>query len=137
MLFIQLLQKGLHFCYNAYFTGFVINICNLQPMAQQLIHYFLHLVFPGLVAFFVYRKQWGPVYLVFLGTMMVDLDHLLADPIFSACRCSINFHPLHSTWAILVYLLLLLNKHTRIVAIGLLMHMATDAIDCWFIAKNC
>ena len=28
-------------------------------------------------------------------TMMVDLDHLIADPIFDPQRC-IGFHPLHS-----------------------------------------
>ena len=56
--------------------------------------------------------------------MLVDLDHLLATPIFEAGRCSIGFHPLHSYYAIAVYFLLLLwkNKIIRIIAIGLLFH---------------
>ena len=40
---------------------------------------------------------------IFIGTMLVDVDHLLANPIFDANRCSINFHPLHTYYAIGVY----------------------------------
>jgi hypothetical protein len=65
--------------------------------------------------------------------MLVDLDHLLATPIFSATRCSINFHILHSYYAIAIYLVALFFKKTRIVAIGLLLHILTDAIDCLWI----
>lgn len=65
--------------------------------------------------------------------MLVDLDHLLATPIFNPCRCSIGFHPLHSYMAIAAYFLLLVPKKTRIIAIGLLLHMLTDGIDCLFI----
>lgn len=65
-----------------------------------------------------------------LATMLIDLDHLLADPIFSATRCSINFHPLHSYWAIVMYVLLAYFKKTRIIAVGLILHIITDSIDC-------
>lgn len=65
-----------------------------------------------------------------VATILVDLDHLLADPIFDPNRCSINFHPLHTYRAIAVYALLLLPARTRIIAIGLLLHMATDFLDC-------
>lgn len=64
--------------------------------------------------------------------MLVDLDHLLANPIFDPNRCSINFHPLHTYWAIGLYVVLLFFKRTRIIGIGLLMHMLTDQIDCWW-----
>jgi hypothetical protein len=37
-------------------------------------------------------------------TIIVDLDHLLADPIYDPNRCSIGFHPLHSYPAIVIYL---------------------------------
>lgn len=99
---------------------------------QTLVHYFLHFGFPLIVAFVFYRKQWVRVGLIFWLTMLVDLDHLLATPIFDPDRCSIGFHPLHSYWAISVYLVLLLFPKTRIMALGLLMHMATDSIDCWW-----
>jgi hypothetical protein len=63
--------------------------------------------------------------------MLVDVDHLLAEPIYELGRCSIGFHPLHSYLAIGVYVLLLfLPKPYRYIAIGLLMHMATDGLDC-------
>lgn len=62
--------------------------------------------------------------------MLVDLDHLLADPIFDPNRCSIGFHPLHSGLAIGVYIVMLLFPKVRIVGIGLLIHMALDYMDC-------
>lgn len=69
-----------------------------------------------------------------IGTMAVDLDHLLADPIFDPERCSIGFHVLHSHAAIGVYVLMLLIpvKTIRIIAVGLLFHMLTDFTDCNF-----
>ncbi len=65
-----------------------------------------------------------------LATMLVDVDHLLATPLFDPTRCSINFHPLHTYWAMGVYVVLLFFKKTRIIAVGLLFHMLTDYIDC-------
>ncbi len=62
--------------------------------------------------------------------MVVDLDHLLADPVFDPYRCSIGFHPLHSYGVIGVYLALTVMKKTRIAGIGLTIHMALDWIDC-------
>jgi len=65
-----------------------------------------------------------------IATMLVDLDHLLADPLFDPNRCSIGFHPLHSYYAIVFYVLMLFFPRLRIVAIGLLLHMLTDFQDC-------
>ncbi|MDF2193367.1 DUF6122 family protein [Paraflavitalea sp. CAU 1676] len=104
---------------------------------QQAIHYFLHFGFPLIVALAIDRSKWLRMYGILLLTMLVDLDHLFANPIFDPCRCSIGFHPLHSYPAIAAYILLLLPRKTRIVAIGLLLHMATDGIDCLFIMKHC
>jgi hypothetical protein len=98
---------------------------------QHVVHYFLHLVFPLCVAFIFYRHNWKKNYFILLSTMLVDLDHLFADPVFDPSRCSIGFHTLHSYTAILIYVLLLWHPKTRIVGIGLLLHMATDAIDCF------
>ena len=99
---------------------------------KDFVHYFLHLGFPLIVAFSFFRKDWKKVYVILLLTMLVDLDHLLASPIFDPNRCSINFHPLHTYWAIGIYFLMLFFSKTRIMAIGLLMHMMTDQIDCWW-----
>lgn len=97
---------------------------------QSLLHYFLHFGAPLLIALFFYRKQWKKVYQIFILSMLVDLDHLLATPIFEANRCSINYHPLHSFYAIGIYALLVVPKKTRVIAIALLFHMLTDWIDC-------
>jgi hypothetical protein len=104
---------------------------------QFLVHYTLHLIFPAVIAWLFCREAWLKGYIILLLTMLVDLDHLLARPIFAACRCSINFHPLHSYYAMGLYLILLLPRKTRLVAIGLLFHMLTDAIDCYWSSFNC
>lgn len=98
---------------------------------QSVIHYFLHLGFPWVIAFVFFRKEWKRAYLILLATMLVDVDHLFANPIFQANRCSINFHFLHTYYAMLFYVVLLfMRKPFRIIGIGLLFHMFTDFIDC-------
>ncbi len=104
---------------------------------QHIIHYSLHLLLPLLIAFVIDKRSWRRIYLVLLATMLVDLDHLLASPLFDPCRCSIGFHPLHSYIAIGFYALLLIPRQTRIIAIGLLLHMLADYIDCLFIRQLC
>lgn len=99
-------------------------------MLQTLVHYTLHLLVPGLIAYIFFRKEWKKAWLIMLATMFVDVDHLFATPIFDPGRCSINFHPLHTYWAMAVYVVLLFFKKTRIIAVGLLFHMLTDFIDC-------
>jgi len=53
-----------------------------------------------------------------VATILVDLDHLLATPIFDPERCSIGFHPLHSIVAIILYAcaLCIPNTTVRIIA---------------------
>jgi len=99
-------------------------------MLQQLIHYTLHFLVPGLIAGIFFRKEWKKAWLIMVATMLVDMDHILSDPIFAANRCSIGFHPLHSYWAFFIYFLFIFRKETRIIGIGLLFHMLTDFIDC-------
>jgi hypothetical protein len=65
-----------------------------------------------------------------VATMVVDLDHLVANPIYDPSRCSIGFHPLHQPAFILLYAVLCLLPKTRIIGIGLVLHMALDTIDC-------
>lgn len=101
-------------------------------MLQQILHYSLHLLFPGLIAWVFFRKHWKKVWLIMIATMLVDLDHLLASPIYSPNRCSINFHILHSYYAMGIYFVLLYFKKLRVISVGLLFHMLTDFIDCLF-----
>ena len=104
-----------------------------MEVIRFLVHYGLHFIAPVFVAYLFYRKKWKRVSLIFLLTMTIDLDHLLAENIFDSQRCSINFHPLHSYIAILIYLLGTFWKKTRIVCIGLLMHILTDWQDCFWL----
>lgn len=100
---------------------------------QTIIHYTLHFIAPLGIAFLCCKTQWKKAYLIFLATMLVDIDHLWATPIFEANRCSINLHWFHTYYAMVIYVILLFfKKPFRIIGIGLLFHMLTDAIDCWF-----
>jgi hypothetical protein len=100
-------------------------------MPKFIIHYSLHFLIPFLIAFVFFKDRWKTVYLIFLLSMLVDLDHLLATPIFDKNRCSINFHPLHTYIACGFYIVGLLFKKTRVIALALLFHMLTDFIDCY------
>jgi hypothetical protein len=95
-----------------------------------LLHLVLHVIVPGVTARLAYRKIWLKAWLIMLLTMLVDLDHLLASPVYDPDRCGIGFHPLHSYPAIGAYLLLLLVPKLRIVGVGFLLHMGLDYLDC-------
>ncbi len=106
---------------------------------MTFLHYFLHLGLPLLIAWVFFRKNWKQAYLILLATMLVDLDHLLAEPIFQVDRCSIGFHPLHSPYLFPVYLLLwaLPYPTLRLIGLGLTLHMLTDFIDCLGMYVRC
>ena len=95
-----------------------------------LTHYSFHFIFPAFIAFYFFKKDWKKVYLIFISMMLIDLDHLLANPIFDPNRCSIGFHPLHSSFAILFYIFLCVPKKSRLVGLGLVIHIISDAVDC-------
>ena len=99
-------------------------------MESTILHVILHFLVPLAVAKTVWRKKWIRPFLIMATTIVVDLDHLLADPIFDPNRCSINVHHLHSWPAIIVYLVCLLSPNLRIVSLGLLIHMSLDGTDC-------
>lgn len=99
-------------------------------MFQSIIHYGIHFGLPLAVALVFSKKYWLKAYGIMMLGMLIDLDHLLAHPIFDPNRCSINFHPLHSYYAIVLYCLLLLPKKTRIIGLGLVIHIIADAADC-------
>ena len=88
--------------------------------------------------------------------MLVDIDHLLATPIYDPARCSIGFHPLHTAVPIAVYVVLFalpllawlwdkaapreraeadrskkpIVQTLHLVGLGLIIHMALDWSDC-------
>lgn len=99
-------------------------------MPEGALHLGLHIGLPGLIAAAFFRPAWARAWAVMLATMIVDADHLLATPVYDPSRCSIGFHPLHSAPAIVAYALLVVPRSTRLVGIGLLVHMALDGADC-------
>jgi len=101
-------------------------------MTSLILHYSLHFFLPLIIAILFFKKEWKKVYVIMLLTMIVDLDHLLANPIYQADRCSINFHPLHSYYAIALYFIMsFFRKPFNIIGIGLLLHMIADYTDCF------
>lgn len=131
--------------------------CRLEYL-QSLVHYSLHFLAPGMISWLFFRDQWKKAWLIMLTTMLVDLDHIFAcsdlfpieggivfdqiphllscKEIFVPTRCSIGFHPLHTYYAVTVYILLLIPRRTRIAALGLVLHMATDYQDCLWMTMN-
>src|SRR5687767_13143216 len=95
-----------------------------------MLHILLHAIVPGAVAWGFYRSRWRRAWLLMLLGWVIDVDHLLASPIYDPERCSIGFHPLHTTPAIALYALLLLPARTRLIGLGLVIHIALDALDC-------
>lgn len=112
-----------------------------------MLHIVLHFLAPILVALIFYRNRWGFASLLMIATMVIDADHLLADPIYDPLRCSINFHPLHSYFAIIIYVLLFLIPlalkrrslskvvlkrlgYIHLFGLGLIIHIVLDAFDC-------
>jgi len=102
---------------------------------QAFIHILLHFLVPAAAAPWLSKwmrptKDWKYYWALLSTTILVDLDHLLATPIYDPSRCSIGYHPLHTAPMIVVYLLLLVPKKSRVIAIGLMIHMGLDTIDC-------
>ncbi len=99
-------------------------------MLRFVIHYGLHFIFPVLVAYRFYRPDFIKVSVILLAGILIDADHLLAEPIFDPNRCSIGFHLLHSYIAIALYIFLFIWKPTRIIGLALLLHILADTADC-------
>ena len=97
---------------------------------MAILHILLHFAIPGTVAGLAFRDKWLTSWLIMMSAMIIDLDHLLANPIFDPNRCSIGFHPLHTIGVIIFYPLLLLVPRLRLLGLGLLIHIGLDALDC-------
>lgn len=106
-------------------------------LLRTIIHYGLHFLAPLLFAQFFRRERRVKAFWIMLATMLVDLDHLLATPIFNPDRCSVGFHLLHSYFMVGVYALLCVLPYEKLklswwlrpIGIGLFFHMLTDLQD--------
>jgi hypothetical protein len=74
--------------------------------------------------------RWWQSYLLLMCGMLIDVDHLLADPVYDPLRCSMGFHPLHTWPFVLAYVAMAFVPRTRILGIGLVIHMLLDTGDC-------
>ena len=99
-------------------------------MIHTIIHVGLHILVPLGIARAFFKERLWQAWLVMVLTMVVDLDHLIANPIYDPHRCSINYHPLHSYPAILIYCLMVAIPKVRFIGLGLLIHMGVDGLDC-------
>lgn len=97
---------------------------------RAIVHLLLHALVPAALAWLFWRDRFPRAWALLLLGWAIDLDHLLADPVYAPDRCSIGFHPLHTAPAVVVYGVLVLPARTRLLGIGLLVHIALDAIDC-------
>ena len=92
-----------------------------------------------MAAVLFFRRDWKRSYLVMISTMIVDLDHLMATPVYDPARCGIGFHPLHGFFPLAIYAALCFFPKSRYVGVGLVIHMALDSLDCqatngvWFV----
>ena len=103
-----------------------------MALLQFLLHYGGHWLAPPLLARLTQGANWVRFGVVMLAANLIDLDHLLADPIFDPNRCSVGFHPLHDWIAAAAYLVLLAIPRwwTRAFGLGALWHLAVDYGDC-------
>jgi hypothetical protein len=103
---------------------------SLLELLRPGVHLALHVLLPLGVARVLYPAQWRTAFAWMLAGWLIDVDHLLASPIYVPARCSLGFHPLHTWPAALVYAALLIPARTRPLAVGLLIHLGLDGIDC-------
>ncbi|MEM7079358.1 MAG: DUF6122 family protein [Pseudomonadota bacterium] len=96
-----------------------------------MLHLMLHFAVPLGVAWLTRGKAWLYPFLWMMAGMAIDLDHLLADPIYDPLRCSIGFHPLHTMLPMLLYIALLIPARTRWLGAGLCIHILLDSADCY------
>ncbi|MCM4151406.1 hypothetical protein DHD05_07365 [Arenibacter sp. N53] len=100
-------------------------------MLRFCVHYGIHFLLPIIIGLYFYKEHRLKIILILLAGIFIDLDHLWANPIFDPNRCSINFHFLHTYWAIAGYFLLLFIQKTRVFGIAFLIHILADSADCY------
>lgn len=95
-------------------------------------HIVLHFLVPALVVVLFFRQDWKKAYFLMILAMAIDLDHLLANPVYDPGRCSIGFHPLHRFFPMLCYVALCFVPRVRLMGVGLVIHVLLDALDCQY-----
>ncbi|MRH99100.1 hypothetical protein GH721_01025 [Kriegella sp. EG-1] len=101
-------------------------------MLRFILHYGIHFIVPIAIGLLFFKKELQlKIIAILLSGILIDIDHIFANPIFDPNRCSIGFHILHSYWAITAYIILLFFDKTRIIGLALIIHIIADITDCW------
>ena len=110
----------------------------IPDIFRHIIHYSFHFLVPFVFGKLFWKKNWRKAGFIMVSTILIDLDHLPADPVFDPDRCSIGFHPLHTKWAGMFYggLLIAPSWKIRAFAAGCLLHLCADAIDCLMVRAS-
>jgi len=104
-------------------------------MPNILIHALANLTLLVLIARFdsrAFSQDKQGIILAVFASHLIDLDHLLATPIYDPARCSLTTHPLHRPWMFVVYggLALIRNPRVQYFGVALCVHLLLDAIWC-------
>jgi hypothetical protein len=95
-----------------------------------LIHIIASILLVFVINFFDKKTDIKKIFILVLTSNFIDLDHLLANPIYDPNRCSINFHPLHSWYMFPIYFFGSFLKNYRYFFFGIILHLVLDWIDC-------
>ena len=95
-----------------------------------MLHLVLHLLVPALVTLIFYRRYGWAAFIRLMAGMVIDVDHIRANPFYDSERCSINYHFLHTPIPIVIYCALFFVPRLPILSIGLIIHIILDYLNC-------
>lgn len=95
-----------------------------------MLHLVLHVLVPALVTLIFYPRHSWAAFIRLMAGMVIDVDHIMADPFYDSERCSINYHLLHTPIPIIIYGALYFVPRLRILSVGLIIHIILDYLNC-------
>lgn len=114
------------------FLGYIIiGLFVFLHMPNLIIHLIANVAIYFTIVYFNRDTNRKFILLSVLSSHLIDLDHLLASPIYDASRCSINFHPLHSWYLFPLYIIGSIYGKYRYFFWSVLVHFVLDLLDCY------
>ena len=95
-----------------------------------LIHIISGVILSFIINYFDKKRNFKEILILIISSNFIDLDHLLANPIYDQYRCSINFHPLHNLYMLPLYIIGIFWKKYSYFFIGIMLHLMLDWADC-------
>ena len=81
--------------------------------SHKITHLAGHTILPIAISYAENGSLWKSSAKIMIASNLVDVDHLLAKPIYNPDRCSIESHPLHSLPMIGLCPAMLFNEETE------------------------